>query len=121
LHPNHTFGDGGFPTVAAPDLDFLSALGEEFCGALSPPVPYDHIVSHDAYEVWRRAFGADPDPAALAALGATGVERLRTACAGYFECPAVSAAAVRLAVSRTLARWPAPVAEPSATPDTAGQ
>ena len=50
--------------MAASDLDFLAAVGQEFCAALSPPVPDDLMVPHDAYEVWRRAFGADPSPAA---------------------------------------------------------
>jgi hypothetical protein len=98
--------------VAEPDLDFLTALGEEFCEALSPPVPDDMIVPQDGYEVWRRAFGADPTPAALFALDAVGVERLQAECVRYFECLAVSTSAVRTAVSRTLARWPAPDAEP---------
>jgi hypothetical protein len=101
----------------ASKLDFLSALGEEFCGALSPPVPGDLITPQDGYEVWLRAFGADPSPAALAALTESQVQQLRAASAKWFECPTVSAAQVRLAVSRTLARWPAE-AEPGATPDT---
>jgi hypothetical protein len=89
------------------NLNFLTALGQEFCWALSPPVPDDLIVPQDGYEVWRRAFGADPSPAALAALTESQLEQLRAVCAGYFECPAVSAAQVQLAISRTLARWPA--------------
>ena len=103
------------------ELDFLSALGEEPCAALSPPVPDDLIVPQDGYEVWRRAFGADPNPAALAELTDPQVEEFRSACARYFECPAVSAAQVRLAVSRTLARWPAPLAEHDAPADGAPQ
>ena len=43
--------------MAVPDLDFLSALGEEFCGALLPPVPGDLIVPHDGHGVWTRSFG----------------------------------------------------------------
>lgn len=91
----------------ASELDFVSALGEEFSGALSPPVPGDMIVPQDAYEVWRRVFRTEPRPDALAALTDADVERLRAACVDYFECPAVSEAHVRLAVCRTLARWPA--------------
>lgn len=90
----------------AQKLDFLSALGEEFCEALSPPVPADLIVPQDGYEVWSRAFKDDPSPATLSALTEPQVEQFRAACASYFECPAVSAAQVRLAVSRNLARWP---------------
>lgn len=91
----------------ASKLDFLSAFGEEFCWALSPPVPFDVIVPQDAYEVWRRVFGADPTPSALKALTEPQVEQLQAGCALYFECPSLSAPQVRLAVSRTLARWPA--------------
>lgn len=97
--------------MAVPDLDFLSALGDEFCEALSPPVQDDMITPQDAREVWLLAFGAEPLPAALAALDADGAERLRAACAEYFECAAVSAESIRLAVSRTLSRWPASDAE----------
>lgn len=90
----------------ASELDFLSALGEEFCGALSPPGPDDLITPHDGYEVWRRAFGTDPTPAALAGLTESQIEHLRAVCAGYFECPEVSNVQVRLWLSRTLTRWP---------------
>jgi hypothetical protein len=89
------------------DLDFLIAFGQEFSAALAPPVPKGMIVPQDAYEVWLKAFGADPSPEALAALTDAAVEQLRTACACYFECPALSQEQVRRAVSRTLARWPA--------------
>jgi len=81
-------------------------LGEEFCGALSPPVQDDLIVPQDGYEVWQKAFGTVPSPASLVALNTDGVEQLRAACAEYFECPEVSAMAVRQALARTLARWP---------------
>jgi hypothetical protein len=70
-------------------------------------VPHDLIVPQDGYEVWLRAFGAEPSPAALASLTEQQVEQLRAACAGYFECPVVSSAQVRLALSRVLVRWPA--------------
>jgi len=91
----------------ASKLDFLLALGEEVCGALSPPVPENLIVPQDGYGTWRQAFGSDPSPEALAALGEPELEQLRAVCAGYFECPEVSVEHIRLAVSRTLARWPA--------------
>jgi hypothetical protein len=91
----------------ASKLDFLSAFGEEICAALSPPVAFDLIAPQDGYEVWLRTFGRDPTPTSLAALSESGVNQLRDACAAYHECPALSSAAIRLAVSRTLARWPA--------------
>jgi hypothetical protein len=101
------FGDGeGASVSAASNIDFLAALGEEFCWALSPPVPGDLIVPQDGYEVWLQAFGDHPTPAALAALTDSGEEQLCAAAVAYFECPELSTAQLRLAVSRTLARWP---------------
>jgi hypothetical protein len=94
------------------DLDFLSALGEEFCESLSPPVPGNLIVPQDGYEVWLKAFGTDPSPAALAALTNDATERLRMACVEYFECPTVSVSQLRAAVARTLVRWPAAPTDP---------
>jgi hypothetical protein len=88
-------------------LDFLAAFGQEFCEALSPPVPHDLIVPQDGFEVWRRAFGIDPSPVALAELSEADAKRLLAACIEYFDCPSVSETHVRLAVSRTLGRWPA--------------
>ena len=73
---------------------------------LSPAVPLglaDEPAS--SKEVWRRAFGDEPSPEALAALDEAGIEHLRVTSASYFECQELSEANVRVAVSRTLARW----------------
>jgi len=94
-------------TSKTPEIDFIAALGEEFCEALSPPVPSDLIVPQDGFEVWRRAFGTDPTLVALAELTDANRKRLLAACIEYFECPSLSETHVGLAVSRTLARWPA--------------
>jgi len=87
-------------------LDFLSALGQEFCTALSPPIPEEDIVPQDVYEVWLRVFGLAPSPEKLASLSESQLEQLRSECVRYFECPEVTAQHVGLAVARTLARWP---------------
>ncbi len=87
-----------------PSGDFLIALGQEFCEALSPPVPGGLIMPQDAYEVWLRAFGQPPSPGRLASLTETQLSRLREECGRYFECPSISAQAVQLAVTRTLLR-----------------
>jgi len=55
--------------------------------------------------VWRRAFGTDPNPAALAELTDADIKRLLAVCIAYFECPSLSETHVRLAVSRTPARF----------------
>jgi hypothetical protein len=88
------------------EFDFIAALGQEFCEALSPPVPHDLIAPQDGFEVWRRAFGTDPSPVALTELTDADIKRLLAVCIAYFECPSLSETHVRLAVSRTLARWP---------------
>ena len=49
-------------------LDFLSALGEEWCQALEPIVGFDSLVPQDAYEVFLRAFERPPSPELLASL-----------------------------------------------------
>jgi len=87
-------------------LDFLSALGEEFCEALSPPVPGDLIVPQVGYEVWLQTFDSDPTPAALAMLPDDELEQLRTTCVEYFECEEITREHVQQFISRTLARWP---------------
>jgi hypothetical protein len=87
-------------------LNFLTALGEEFTWALSPPVDPDLIVPHDGYEAWLRAFKTQPSPTALAALTAPEFEHLTAVCAAYCECPTVSTEQVGLWINRTLDRWP---------------
>jgi len=93
--------------ASQPSLDFLAALGQEFCGALSPPVPADLITPQDAYDVWLSALGQAPSPEALADVSGPQLSRLRDECERYFECPTVTTEQVRLAVDRTLLRWPA--------------
>jgi len=90
-----------------PPLDFLTALGEEFCDALSPPVPEDLIVPQDAYEVWLRVFGRPPNPELLTCLLGPQLEQLRDECERYFECQSISVEHIRTTIARTLARWPA--------------
>ena len=42
----------------------------------------------------------------IAELADADIKRLLAVCIAYFECPSRSETHVRLAVSRTLARWP---------------
>ena len=90
-----------------PPGDFLAALGQEFCHALSPPVPEALIVPQDAYEVWLRAFGDAPSPERLAHLSGPQLSHLRDECERYFECQFISTKHVQTAIACVLARWPA--------------
>jgi hypothetical protein len=88
-------------------IDFLSALGEEFCQALSSTDTEDQPVPQDAYEVWLRAFGSAPSPERLSLLSDLQIEQLRVACEEYFDGRTVSIEQVRKVIARTLVRWPA--------------
>ena len=88
-------------------LDFLAALGQEFCHCLSPAVGFENIEPQNAFEVFRREFKIDPSPTFLALLSDSQVERLRAGFEKFLECDGISVIQVREAVTRTLARWPA--------------
>jgi hypothetical protein len=92
----------------SPDLDilgFLTAFGEEFCEALSPPVSQDAICPNDAYELWARAFGAAPTFGSLAAISKPELQRMRDECERYFECPELRIEHLAVAIAMTLQRW----------------
>lgn len=91
-------------------LDFLSALGEEFCEALCPVVGRGGVVPQDGYEVCYRVFKREPSPQMLASLTDAQLEQLRAGCEEYLGCQGVTVGHVRSFVSRTLTRWPAPAA-----------
>jgi hypothetical protein len=86
--------------------DFMSALGEEFCEALSPVVGFSAIAPNDAYELFIRAFATDPSPHFLASLSDSQLELLRVECEKYFERKGFTVDQLRKAVRRTLWRWP---------------
>ena len=86
-------------------INFLSALGEEFCEALSPVVGWDKVVPQDGYEVFYRALNQKPSPQLLASLSESGLEQLRASCGEYLQCQNITVGHMRLVVSRTLARW----------------
>ena len=86
-------------------LDFLSALGEEFSAVLRPVLGTD-VDPHDAYEVFVEALGTDFGPACLLFLSDAQVDQLRTATAAWLESDAVTETHIRSIIRRTLSRWP---------------
>jgi hypothetical protein len=87
-------------------LDFLAALGEEFCEGLSPTVGRDNITPQDAFEVFLRVLGQEPSPQMLSSLSGPQLEQLRAGSEQYFECEGLTVAQIRNAIARTLARHP---------------
>jgi hypothetical protein len=87
------------------ELDFLSALGEEFSAVLCPVVGTD-VDPHDAYEVFAEVLGKDFGPACLLLLSDALVAGLRVAAARWLESDAVTDDHVRAITRRALSRWP---------------
>src|SRR5262249_34700274 len=86
--------------------DFEQALGEAFGECVSPPVPFEDASPHECCEVVWAVAGRDVTPAKLAALTEAQVEALARKFGEYFESAAPTAAQIKTAIARTLARWP---------------
>ena len=87
-------------------LDFLTAWGEEFAGAIAFVDGLEGVTAHDGYEVFTRAFRQEPTPTLLARLTAREIDVLRAAAEAHLE-HRVPLERVKDAVTRTLVRWPA--------------
>lgn len=88
-------------------LDFSQALGESFCEAICPPVPFEDASPHDCYEAVRSSLGATPSPLGLASLTDADVAMVAQKLGTYFESEAPTTNQVREAIRKTLVRWPA--------------
>jgi len=67
-------------------VDFLAALGDEFCTALDPVVGLE-ICSQDGYEVFAKVLGEDFGPEALGLLNDSQIEELRAFGCTWLESP----------------------------------
>ena len=88
-------------------LDFLAAFGDEFCQALADSVGQDALVPQDGFEVFLRVFQEEPSPQLLSSLSDNQLEQLRVGSERYFETGGIPIEQIRMAVTRTLARYPA--------------
>lgn len=87
-------------------IDFEQAMGEEFGGAVSPPVPFLEASPHECCEAIWLAFGRTVSPDDLASLSSAQLDRLAQCFADWFECDPPSVMQLAEAVARTLERWP---------------
>jgi hypothetical protein len=86
--------------------DFQQALGEEFGEAISPPVPFEDANPHDCCEVLCTVLGEHVTPARLAAVIDSEITEIARQFGEFFECVPPSPHKIRLAIIKTLARWP---------------
>ncbi|MGE8498190.1 MAG: hypothetical protein ACN6O6_11845 [Pseudomonas sp.] len=87
-------------------MDFETAMGQEFSELVSPPVPFFEASPHECCEAIWRACGHEVTPTTLAALGPLQLEQLATAFGQWFECEPPATMQLAEAIARTLSRWP---------------
>jgi hypothetical protein len=86
--------------------EFETAMGESFGDVVSPPVPFEDASPHECCEVVWAIAGRKVTPRSLAALTDPQIVALSEKFGEYFESPSPSVETIRLAIARTLARWP---------------
>jgi hypothetical protein len=85
-------------------LDFITALGDEFCIVLDPVVGSE-LCPQDGYEVFAKILGKDFGPDTLRLVTESQIEQLRAFGCTWFECANVTNNHMREVVRRTLSRW----------------
>jgi poly(3-hydroxybutyrate) depolymerase len=86
--------------------EFLTAMGESFGESISPPVPFDSASAHECYNAVWSVLGEDVTPTTLAGLSEAQLAVLADGIGAYFESDPPTLAQVKLAIARTLHRWP---------------
>jgi len=112
-HPSNLFDH---PLTAATEpglvnkpmnLDFVSALCEEFAQAISSVMPPDSFTPQECWDPVTKVFGNDFDSRTLAKATGRQISDLRAAFAQFLECEDITEAHMRLALAAVLRRWPA--------------
>jgi hypothetical protein len=84
-------------------LDFITALGEEFCTILGPVVAVE-ISPQDGYELFAKVLGNDFGPDVLRNLPNSKVGELRAFGCTWLECADITDDHLRSVIGRTLSR-----------------
>ena len=87
-------------------IDFLAAMGAEFCSHLSPPIQSGEVDPHECCEVIWEEMGDNVTPADLANLSDLQVAALARAFGRYSNCESPSISQIKAAIEMTLFRWP---------------
>lgn len=85
-------------------LDFITALGEEFCTVLDPVIGSE-ISPQDGYEVFAKVLGNDFGPEVLGTISDSQIEQLRAFGCTWLECENITGNHLKEVVRRTLSRW----------------
>lgn len=87
-------------------LDFLSALGDEFCDVLGSILDgKTGLCPQVAFEVFAKVLGKDFSVDSLRHLSLSQVEELRESASSLIEDATITESHLREVVRRTLARW----------------
>ncbi|GMU52704.1 MAG: hypothetical protein AMXMBFR33_18500 [Candidatus Xenobia bacterium] len=84
--------------------DFIGAVTAEFSGALAEVV---QVVPQDCFDPLLEVYGLEFNPVRLSETTAAQIAELRETFAEELENDAITEDHIRLAVSRSQARWPA--------------
>jgi hypothetical protein len=82
-------------------IDFLTTFGREFSFEFPTDLPFE-AVPHDAYEVWKQVFKAEPTSEALTSLGEQDIGKLRQGFARQFDCDVMTTEQIKNAVTHIL-------------------
>lgn len=93
-------------TLETRRADFGQAMGESFSDAIVPPVDFEDASAHECCEVIWAFLGSNVTPRHLAQLTDAEVAALSRKFGKYFECDSPSVEKLKVAIARTLARWP---------------
>ena len=82
------------------------ALRFSFGESISPPVPFDSASAHECYNAVWSVLGEDVSPTTLAQLSDPQLSALADGMGTYFESDPPTVEQIKLAIDRTLHRWP---------------
>ena len=89
------------------NLDFVSAICEEFSRAIDSVVPPEFLTPQDCWDPVIEVFGKDFDSRTLVGITDEQIRQLQAAFAKWFECEGITELQMRSAISAVLRRWPA--------------
>ncbi|MEM8530378.1 MAG: hypothetical protein AAGF95_06005 [Chloroflexota bacterium] len=88
------------------NVDFISAVCEEFCEALSEVVSFEDINPQECWDPLIQVLGKDIDSDTLVHITKEQIEELRLVFSSWFENNNITTDHIQVGIKRTLSRWP---------------